>query len=270
MQLSGPLARLHLFQPRHGGQRHLRAQRSHVHGVGRDGEIENFAIHGVVGFDPRLVRWPCAPAPARAAHGRGPPPCTPARNGQRRRIGDGQRRVVERQFALQAALAGIADGAVHAARQLQFGRKLRAHVARQFHQRRQRKPVPVHRHAPARLREIIGGAEAHRQRQRPRCRPSSTAVRVAAPPGPAGRGYRAASPAPAAAAGPSGARLRCSAAPECRCCRWVRPGAGARRWCRARCRSGRASARSTRPARCGRARDRDPRAPAPRTSGPSG
>ena len=48
---------------------------------------------------------------------------------------------------------------------LSLGGSVGAHVARQIQQRAYRETVPVQRHAPLRLREVVGCAEADRQRQ---------------------------------------------------------------------------------------------------------
>ena len=84
----------------------------------------------------------------------------------RRRIANRQRRIVKRQLAQKTALPRIPDGPIHGAAELKFGRHLRSHMQRQFEERRGRKPVPVDRHGPVRLRQISGGAKVHRKRQR--------------------------------------------------------------------------------------------------------
>ena len=60
VEFAAPLAGSDLLQARHRGQRHLRAQRLHLHGVGGDGEIERLRIERVVGLDARLVVFAAA------------------------------------------------------------------------------------------------------------------------------------------------------------------------------------------------------------------
>ena len=84
----------------------------------------------------------------------------------RRRIGNGHCRIVEAQRALKTAVARVSDRPVHGSRELQLGRKLRAHIGGELHQRLHRKAVPVHRHGPMRPRKIIADPEMRRERRR--------------------------------------------------------------------------------------------------------
>ncbi len=161
MQLAAPLARSDLLEPGHGRQGHLGAQRRHLHGLGGDGKIERLLIHGVVGLDLRLVLVGGADHRRRQTHVAVVQHDVGLLKTDGRRIGNGQGGIVKRQLTLEAALPGIAYGAIHASTQLQPGRELRAHVARQFHQRGHRELVPVDGHRPARPREVVVGPEPH-------------------------------------------------------------------------------------------------------------
>ena len=165
-QLAAPIAAPNLFQPGNSRQRNLRAQGRHLHAPGGDRDIERAIAEGIIGFDLRLVL-------ARGAHQRGRQPRMAAIEydaglieRKRRRIRNGDRCVVQRQLTLQAARAGVADGTVHRAIQLQLGRNFQPHMPRQFQQRAQRETIPTDRRRPARLRQVIAGVQPHLERQR--------------------------------------------------------------------------------------------------------
>ena len=165
VQVAAPLSGSDLLQAGDGGERHLRAQGLHLHGVGGDGEIEGLGIERVVGFEARFVVFA-------AAHEGGRKAGMPVSENDVRlfeahggRIGNGERGVVEGEGALQASLPRVDDGAIHGSGKLQLGRELRAHVARQFQDGRHGKAIPVEADGPARLREVVRGAEVHGQRQ---------------------------------------------------------------------------------------------------------
>ena len=165
VQVAAPLAGRDLLQPGDGGERHLRAQRLHLHGVGGDGEIESLRIERVIGLEARFVVFA-------APHERGRKAGVSVSQNDMRlleshggRIGNAERGVVEGEGALQASLPRVDDGAIHGSGKLQLGRELRAHVARQFQDGRHGKAIPVEADGPVRLREIIGGAEMDGQRQ---------------------------------------------------------------------------------------------------------
>ena len=165
-------------------------------------------VERVVGLEPGLV------VVTAADQGRREPGVAVSENHVRlfeahgRRIGNGEGGVVKGQGALQAALPRIADGAIHRAAQLQLGRELRAHMARQFQDRRDGKAIPVHGDGPMRLRKVIGSAEMYRQGEgRVACR-RSNAIRAAGRSGPGVRGCPAANPDRCPASCPSDARRR--------------------------------------------------------------
>ncbi len=167
----------------------------------------------------------------------------------RRRIGNGDGGVVKPERALKAAFAGVADSAIHRAAELQFGRKLRAHIARQLHQRTRGEMVPVDAHSPVRLRKIIGDAEAHGERQRNVARGVRFQIDLLLDEIELAANIERQARCPSWAADPSGVRRRYSDGRRCRCGLRGRPGAGAptrRRGCR-RARRASASVSSSRP-----------------------
>lgn len=159
-ELAFPDAARNLVEPGHGGEGGLRAQRFDAHGVSGDVEIERLRFQVVIALQPGAFVLRGAYLDGIEAGMPGVEDEACVRGTDRRRIGHGERSILEIEDALQAALAAIAEYAVERAGHVELRREVGAHVAGEIEDGAGGEAIPIQRDAPMRLGEIIRAAEA--------------------------------------------------------------------------------------------------------------